>query len=135
MKQVIKYKCDHCGELFSSEEYCLKHEERHEKIERANQMLENGQTLKQIQDECQIWDDLPDYLESVNQDNCFVISYLQGCSKPAYRINYIDMDGRLHLWGCGSWSGYYGKPFELNSPYLKTPHPKEDLFIDKRYGR
>lgn len=135
MQKVIKFKCDYCGELFCSEEYCLEHEDRHEKIERANQMLEDGCTLKQIQEECKIWYDLPNYLEPVNQDNCFILSYLQGCSRPAYRINYIDMNGRIRLWGCGSWDGYYGCLVELNSPYLKTPYPKEDLFVDKRYGR
>lgn len=134
MEKVIKYKCDYCRDLFDSEEYCLEHEDRHKIIDKANQMLEDGYTLKQIQEECKIWYDLPDYLESVNQDNCFVVSYLQGCSKPAYRIIDIDMDGRVKLWGCGSWNGYYGKFVELNSPYLKTPHPKEDLFIDKGYG-
>lgn len=134
MKKVIRYKCDHCGDLFDSEEYCLEHENRHKRIDKANQMLQNGQTLKQIQDECQIWYDLPDYLESVNQDNCFIVSHWQCCSKPAYQIIYIDIDGRIKLRGCGSWSGYYGGFVALHSPYLKTPHPKEDLFVDKRYG-
>lgn len=133
MKKVIKYECEYCGDLFGSEEYCLEHEDRHKRIERANQMLKNGHTLKQIQEECKIWYNLPDYLESVNQDNCFIVSYWQCCNKPAYRITYIDMDGRVQLWGCGSWSGYYGNLVGLNFPYLKTPHPKEALFVDKRY--
>lgn len=134
MKKAIKYKCDYCGGLFDSEEHCLEHEERHKKIEKANQMLKNGHTLKQIQEECEIWYNLPDYLESVNQDNCFVVSYWQCCDKPAYRITYIDMDGRVKLWGCGSWTGYYGDSLGLDSLYLKAPHSKEDLFIDKRYS-
>lgn len=133
MKKVIKYRCDYCGDLFDSEEYCLEHEDRHKRIEKANQMLKNGHTLKQIQDECQIWYDLPNYLASVNQDNCFIVRYLQGCSKPAYRIIDIDMDGRVKLWGCGSWSGYHGRFVELNSPCFKKPHPKEDLFVVKGY--
>ncbi len=134
MKKIVKYRCDYCGDLFDSEEYCLEHEDRHIRIDRANQMLKNGHTLKEIQAECKIWYDLPNYLESVNQDNCFTVSYWQCCSKPAYRITYIDIDGRVRLWGCGSWSGYYGSFVGLNSPYLKTPHPKEDLFVDKRYS-
>lgn len=134
MKQIIKYKCDHCGDLFDSADYCLEHEDRHKRIEKANEMLQNGHTLKQIQDECEIWDDLPNYLEAVNQDNCFTVSHWQCCNKPAYRIIYIDMDGSVYLFGCGSWTGYYGNLVGLNYRYLKTPHPKEDLFIDKRYG-
>lgn len=31
MEKVIRYMCDYCGELFSSEEWCLEHEESHRK--------------------------------------------------------------------------------------------------------
>ena len=134
MKRVIKYRCDYCGDLFDYEDTCLKHEERHERIYKANQMLEDGHTLKEIQDECNIWHEVPEYLENVTTDNCFIISHWQCCDKPAYQITAIRMDGRVQLWGCGSWSGYYGNEAKLDWLYLKNPHPKEELFIDKRYG-
>lgn len=135
MKKVIKYKCEYCGELFDTEKQCLEHEDRHDRVLHANQMLQDGCTLKQIQDECNIWYKLPEYLEDVTTENCFVVSHWQCCDKPAYRIDYINMDGRVRLWGCGSWDGYYGNEVGLDYMYLKKPRPKEDLFVDSRYGR
>lgn len=134
MEKVTMYKCKYCGELFESKYVCSDHEDRHERIYKANKMLKNGSTLKEIQDECNIWYKVPEHLENVNTENCFVISHLQCCNKPAYQIDYIDMNGKVRLWGCGSWNGYYGSDFELNSMNLKNPHPKEELFVDKRYG-
>ena len=134
MKKVIKYRCDYCGDLFEHEDTCLKHEDRHERIVKANQMLEGGHTLKEIQDECNIWYEVPEYLENVTTDNCFVISHWQCCDKPAYQITSIRMDGRVQLWGCGSWSGYYGLEVRLDYAHLKKPYPKEELFVDKRYS-
>ena len=134
MEKVIKYKCNYCGDLFDSEERCYEHEDRHKRIYRANKMLEDGFTLKEIQDECDIWHKVPEYLENVTTDNCFVVSYWQCCDKPAYQIDYIKMDGRVRLWGCGSWTGYYGNDVRLDWIYLTNPRPKEELFIDKRYG-
>lgn len=134
MKQVIKYKCDLCGELFDFENDCRAHEDRHERIYRANDMLRNGRTLKEIQDECNIWHEVPKKLENVNTDNCFVVRHWQCCDKPAYKIDTINMDGSVRLWGCGSWSGYYGHDIYLYSNLLLNPHPAEELFIDKRYA-
>ena len=135
MKEVTKYKCDYCGDLFDSETECIQHEKRHKMIDKANQMLKNGHTLKEIQDECNIWYKVPEHLENVTTDNCFIISHWQCCDKPAYKIDYIYMNGRVRMWGCGSWSGYYGDEVSLSSQCLNNPYPKEELFIDKRYGR
>ena len=134
MKQVIKYQCDYCYDLFDSEERCLEHEERHKRIDKANQMLNEGRTLKEIQDECNIWRTVPEYLENVTIDNCFIVSYLQCCDKPAYQIKYINFDGKVKLWGCGSWSGYYGSMVSLEDMHLKKSYPKEKLFVYKRYS-
>lgn len=134
MKKVIKYECEECGDLFDSEERCIEHEGRHKKIYKANEMLKDGCTLKEIQDECNIWYSIPKHLENVNTDNCFIIRVWQCCDKPAYRIDYIYMDGKVRVLGCGSWSGYYGKALGLNSEELMNPHPKEELFVDKRYA-
>lgn len=134
MKKTIRYKCDYCGDLFLTEEKCLEHEDKHRRIYKANMMLERGHTLKEIQDKCNIWRKVPDYLENVTTDNCFVVSHWQCCDKPAYRIDSISLDGKVRLWGCGSWSGYYGNFVDLNSLCLTKPYPKEELFVDKRYG-
>lgn len=133
MEKVIKYKCSDCGELFDSEERCLEHEDRHERINKANEMLNDGHTLQEIQDACDIWYSIPEHLKNVNKDNCFVISWWQCCDKPAYRIDYIYMDGKVRVWGCGSWDGYYGNSVSLSSSDLKNPHSKNELFVDKRY--
>ena len=133
MEKVVKYKCKYCGDLFDTEERCIEHEDRHERINKANKMLEDGCTLKEIQDECNIWYSIPKHLENVNTENCFIICHWQYCDKPAYRIKYIYMDGKVKVWGCGSWRGYYGEALNLNSGELRKPHPKEELFIDKGY--
>lgn len=133
VEKVIRYKCSDCGELFKSEEKCLEHEDRHERINKANEMLDSGHTLQEIQDACNIWYTVPEHLKNVNKDNCFTISWWQCCDKPAYRIDYIYMDGTVRVWGCGSWNGYYGNPVSLNSSDLKNPHSKDELFVDKRY--
>lgn len=133
MEKVIKYKCSGCGDLFDTPEMALAHEARHKRCEKANEMLDKGCTLKQINEECEIWDSVPEHLENVTKDNCFKISYWQCCDKPAYQISYIYFDGRLEARGCGSWSGYYGNPLRLDSRDLKDPRPKEELFVNKRY--
>ena len=105
MEKVIKYKCSECGELFDIPENALACERRHKRIEKANDMLEEGYTLKQINEECKIWGSVPEHLENINKD----------------------------VRGCGSWSGYYGNRLNLSSSDLKNPRPKEELFIDSRY--
>ena len=102
MEKVIRYMCDYCGELFGSEELCLEHEESHRKSEKANEMLSDGKTLEEINNECHFWSEVPDYLKNVTKDNCFVIRHWQCCDKPAYRIVSITHQRRLRLSGCGS---------------------------------
>ena len=133
MEKVIKYRCSECGDLFDTPGMALVHEERHKRVEKANEMLNEGYTLKQINEECKIWDFVPGHLEDVNKDNCFKISYWQCCDKPAYQITYIYFDEKVNVVGCGSWCGYYGDRLRLNSSDLKDPRPKEELFVDKRY--
>lgn len=68
-------------------------------------MLKKGCTLKEIQEECQIWYKLPEYLKNVTQDVEFVISYWQCCKKPAYHILGITFEGQLNVRGCSSILG------------------------------
>lgn len=35
MEKKIRYKCDYCGELFSSESTCLEHEDKHVRRDKA----------------------------------------------------------------------------------------------------
>lgn len=133
MKIVTRYQCEKCGQLFVSEELCNTHEQRHLAVENANSMLKNGSTLKDINDACHIWNSLPEHLENVTKDNCFKISYWQCCNKPAYTITYICMDGKLHLHGCGSWTGYYGNKVNISSSDLLHPYSKEELFVYRKF--
>lgn len=133
MQKVVRYQCDDCGELFYTEKECVEHEEKHKKIEHANQMLKKGCTLKEIQEECQIWYKLPTYLENVTQDVGFVISHWQCCKKPAYRILAITLEGHLIVRGCGSWSGYFGNEVPVTSDILKEPKFGESVYVDPRY--
>ena len=135
MKEVIRYKCKYCGELLKTKEECIKEENKHELTYTANEMLKEGYTLGEINSVTEIWSDIPEYLNEVNKDNCFIVEHWQCCEKPAYQITYINFDGNLSLHGCGSWSGYYGETVGLNFRHFKNPRPKEELFIDKRYDR
>lgn len=144
MKEVIRYQCECCGRIFYDKNDCLNHEKRHERVDKANKMLNDGFTLKEINDECKIWTNkidnlenlhcgIPEHLLDVTKDNCFKISYWQCCEKPAYQIKEITMEGRLFLYGRGSWNGYYGGGLELNNLNLKDPRPKDELFVDPRH--
>ena len=93
MQKVIQYKCDYCGKCFDSIEKCSIHEYRHESTYKANRMLKAGYTLSQINEECNIWRKVPEYLMNVTINHCFTISYWQCCSKPAYKIYGIDIEG------------------------------------------
>ena len=59
--------------------------------------------------------------------------YWQCCNKPAYTMREIKMDGRIRLFGCGSWNGYYGSDVRIDSTDLKDIHQPDELFIDPRY--
>lgn len=138
-KRVEMWECDLCGEAFQSEEDCLMHEKQEIAVGEANKMLKNGSTLKEINDKLNLWHSIPKHLEDVTKDHCFTISHWQCCDKPAYRITFIAFTGgvygaaKLNLWGCGSWSGYYGEQLDVTSHLLSNPFPPEELFIDKRY--
>lgn len=70
MEKVIKYKCDHCGELFDTEKLCISHERRHQKVDKANEMLRNGAMLQEINDACCIWYQVPEHLKEVTTNHC-----------------------------------------------------------------
>lgn len=133
IEKVIRYKCSDCGDLFYAEEECLEHEDRHKRINAANEMLKTGCTLQEIQDMCHIWHSIPEHLKDVNKDNCFKIPHWQCCEKPAYQIHGVFMDGRISVGGCGSWSGWYGSSLSLDDSNLRCVFSKEELFVDSRY--
>lgn len=133
MQKVIQYKCDYCGKCFDSFEQCSFHEHKHRNTIKANRMLKADCTLSEINEECNIWNELPEYLKNVTKNHCFTISYWQCCDKPAYQIIDIDINGRLYLSGCGSWVGYYGAWVSIDSNNLRYVHDSGKLFVDPRY--
>lgn len=133
MEKVTMYRCEYCGNLFDTAELSAKHEQRHRNIDGANEMLREGATLEQINQRYKIWSNVPDHLKEATKDNCFRISYWQCCNKPAYTMREIKMDGRIRLFGCGSWNGYYGSDVRIDSTDLKDIHQPDELFIAPRY--
>lgn len=138
MEKITVYKCDICGEIFSNEDVCLSHEDRERRIIRANEMLINeGKTLKEINDECKIWYDrddfeelyIPKYLENVTKDNCFKITYLQHCRKPCYQIKRILKNGKVQVGGYGFTKRYFSVDLYIDEEALEDPRPLEELYV------
>ena len=88
-----------------------------------------GSPCLKFDEECKIWSELPEYLEEVTEDNCFVISHWQCCEKPAYQIQEIEVGGRLYVSGVGSWYGAYGGYLPINDHHLKRPYGKDKLYV------
>lgn len=136
-EKIEVWRCEKCGEKFSSEQRCITHEKKEDDVEQANEMLRNGATLKEINDKFNFWE-LPEYLENVTTNHCFIIEYWQCCDKPAYQIKSFQLDGSiandviLVVRGCGSWTGYYGDCLDIKSSHLKNVHNPDELFVDKR---
>ena len=142
-KLVKKFECAICRELLSADNEKVKmwHLMGHVIDDRVSELWEAGKTLKEIDDLYHIFHsimpDLPDsygsFLEchhNINKANCFVISYLQCCDKPAYRISEVDHNGKITVWGIGGWSGGYGCKVDLGD--LREPSPPDQLYVDKR---
>ena len=133
MEIIEAYKCKTCGQIYNRERDAYECEFKHSQLAYANCLLKAGYNLEHINYCCGFRWNLTSEQKEITQDNCFIVSHWQCCEKPAYRITGIEKGGYLHVWGCGSWSGYYGgsiKPEKLSKPY-----PKEELFIDPRYRR
>lgn len=128
--EVVSYKCNWCGKLHKSEVDADKCAFEHARYNLANSMLEAGNSLYLINYHCGFGWKLTEEQKDITKDNCFIVSHWQLCKKPAYRINQIDVNGKLKLWGKGGWAGYYGNWVRLGE--LGKPYPKEDLFIDPR---
>ena len=135
MKEIIKYQCSECRNLFATPKEALAHEMRHKEIRKANKMLDEGCTLKEIQAECRVWNDVPKHLENVTKDNCFVVSWWEWCNKPAYQITRILFTGSVELCGSGSLFGAYNGILCLCDNELEDTRPKEELYINNILGK
>lgn len=131
MKEIITYKCDYCEETFTNKVQAKDHEDIHKEHEKVNRMLKNGSTLGEINKIFKIWPNLPDHLIEVTKDNCFIIRYLQGCEKPAYRIDDISIYGKLHLSGTVNPGRSFGTYLKCSDEHLCQPQPKYKLFISE----
>lgn len=127
IEEINAYKCVECGEKHEEYVSAVQCEYRHVKERLANALLKDGFTLNSINYQCGFNWNLTDKQEKVTKDNCFTISYLQCCKKPAYKITYIDSYGNITVCGKGSWSGYYSSIVELNK--LRDPRPLSELYL------
>ena len=135
MEKVIRFKCEYCGNLLYTREECADEEQRHRDINTANEMLNEGKTLGEINKKLHIWYKIPEYVENVNKDNCFVIPSWQCCNEPIYQIFSIKYNGSLYVYGRGRYESSYGEDVYICSNYLKNPRPKEELYIYKDLKR
>lgn len=130
LHEVQMYECPWCDKKHEREHeaaYCLF---SHAKEQAINTAFEAGYTLGNIAWRFGIHWDLNEKQKQITKDSCFVISYLQCCEKPAYRISHISAEGAITVWGKGSWSGGYCSEVSLNC--LEDPRPKEELYRDPR---
>ena len=99
MQEVMMYKCDYCEDLFETKYKCEKHEENHRLIIKAENMLNNGCTLKEINDECHLWtsNDFPTFMYNVTKDTTFNLLDL-GIIKRNFKIVGLHLDKRLSFW-------------------------------------
>jgi hypothetical protein len=134
MEKIEAFKCGICGEIHNREENALQCELKHIQNNLANCMLQQGYTLDTINYWCKFGWSLKDEQKGITKESCFIIEHWQCCDKPAYQIKSID-NGWLNIRGCGSWSGYYGNLMSVDHLSRFKPHPKEELFIDPRYGK
>lgn len=133
METIEAYKCKICGQIYNNKIDAYRCEFKHSQLAYANCLLKSGYGLDYINYCCGFRWNLTSEQKGITQDNCFIISHWQCCEKPAYKITSIEEGGYLRLCGCGSWDGYYGN--SVKPDRLPQPHPKEELFIDSRYGR
>ena len=126
-EEVKSFKCNWCGELYKSYVDAAECAYRHARKNYANALLDCGYNLDFINQMCGFGWELSDEIKKVTKDNCFIIPRLQCCNKPAYRIVEIDEDGRVYLYGWGSWDGSYGESILPSG--LPEPYPKEELFV------
>lgn len=91
-KKVEMFRCDICGACFSTEYFAKRCEFNHQKLDFANYMLEQGQTLGYINLVTAMLSALPDELREVTKDTLFKISYLQCNENYVYRIYAVSDD-------------------------------------------
>jgi hypothetical protein len=133
MEEIQAFKCKICGEFYDKKSSAYECEYKHARENYANCLLKEGYDLDYINRWCGFGWRLSEEQKRITKDNCFIISHWQCCDRPAYRITGIEKNGYVDMWGCGSWSGYYGHPVSISD--LPKPHPKEELFVDERYGK
>lgn len=88
-KKVEMFRCDICGRCYSTEYNAKDCEFKHQKLDFANYMLEQGRSLGSINFETAMLCALPDELREVTKDTFFKISYLQCNDNYVYRVRAV----------------------------------------------
>lgn len=133
IKEKTMYECPECGQSYDEYRRAARCDYEHAKELAINADFESGLTLGNI------WSlyggmmkDLPEELKNIHKDNCFVVSYLQCCDRPAYRISHISMYGEITVSGDGSYSGGYTSKVGFHS--LTDPRPLSELWKYSEQG-
>ncbi len=130
-KKKEVWECPWCYKRHNTEKTARNCFMEHVRDRCVNRDWQNGVNLGNIQKiyKMVFWK-LTEKQKHITKDSCFVISYLQCCKMPAYKIKDISGCGEITVGGTGSWNGYYQSRVRLDN--LKDPCPKEQLFIDPR---
>jgi len=94
MKEIIIYECEACGKRFDTKEECEACEASHGAFVKANQMLRDGKTLEEINEECKIWDEVPEEIKDLTILKAYV-RYGKDRSGAGRIIVSIGEDGRV----------------------------------------
>ena len=121
------------GELFTSENECLQHEQKCADLDAANEMLATGANLLDVLERANqsnpgwgicVSVETKEVLARITKDTGFRIRYWQCSDLPAYKPDRVRLDGKVFLYGdVGRWSGPYGdwvRVKDLVRYYLET---------------
>lgn len=115
------------GEEHRSRESAEFHLKRMADVAAANKVLDEGgsvaDALKLIG-----YGEVPEILERVTKDTKLVIEYWQCRDTPGYQVRYVEMNGRLWVFGnAGSWSGSYGNSVTVADLVRYAQNPRTEF--------
>lgn len=71
MKKFECFECEYCDKLYKEKTECEAHEKQHQLNNEAQKMLDNGCTLKEINDNLNLWENnkFPDYMHNLTKNS------------------------------------------------------------------
>lgn len=105
------------GREHSSESLASRWADRIDLAQRANEMLESGESLLAVLDHmgsAPREDNDRALLAGLTGESLLVISHWQCNDEPAYRVRYVNPSGSVFCGGRGGWMGYYGNDVSIS---------------------